>query len=558
MNLSTDRRMQSRKRPVSLVYVELPPSNGGMLRDLSEHGFSLRAMMPLHLSEKLPFSISLNNGVRLDGDAIVVRLEDNGHVAALEFAGLAAHSRDQIRRWLEKFEEPLSREAKAPKPPTVPVSTLEELRQEARTVIAGPPPHAEPLAPPSSLSAPPLIPPQLQQPLPPEPPLPPAPSITAPVQLIEPAPPTPPSVSHQPEVAAALPLLQIKIPLQPTPEPPAPTPEPAPRQSSEAKELPLPHYLRLPENAPPPPPAPKLPPLLKLSSVQPSAHSEPSTETISPAAHSPAVEARPTPNPVPLSEVLIQPPSVAAMHTSPPAKTSASSRVPPPLEPLSLWEAEIDAASPGWMESFTLGRAISIMIFLTLLVGSLVFHREVGQALIWLGQQIAGGKPQETSQATQPMLSTSIVTAQSPAATASSPPAPASAPQEATSSENKKVALPPSETSAAPQTEANRGPDAVPADSSFGNGQNEYQRAMQILKTPSRKAELSEAIRLLWLAVRKNHVGAEITLAELYHQGRGVPKSCDQTRILLSAAARRGSPDANKRLQEFQREGCQD
>src|SRR5215468_12469648 len=148
MNVQTDRRTQSRKRPLSLVYVELPPSNGGMLRDLNEYGFSLRAMMPLRLLEKLAFSIALDNGVRIDGDAIVVRLEDKGHIAALEFAGLAAHSRDQIRRWLEKFDEPLSREAALPKPPKEPASTFEELREEARTVAARPSvPQIEPELP---------------------------------------------------------------------------------------------------------------------------------------------------------------------------------------------------------------------------------------------------------------------------------------------------------------------------------------------------------------------------------------------------------------------------
>jgi TPR repeat protein len=69
---------------------------------------------------------------------------------------------------------------------------------------------------------------------------------------------------------------------------------------------------------------------------------------------------------------------------------------------------------------------------------------------------------------------------------------------------------------------------------------------------------LPEAVRLLWVAVKAGNVGAEITLAELYHQGRGVPKSCDQTRILLSAAARKGSRDARKRLDDFRREGCRD
>ena len=81
-------------------------------------------------------------------------------------------------------------------------------------------------------------------------------------------------------------------------------------------------------------------------------------------------------------------------------------------------------------------------------------------------------------------------------------------------------------------------------------------RKLRSLRQPNPIAP--EAVSLLWLAVRKNHVGAEITLAELYHQGRGVAKSCDQARVLLSAAARKGSPDARKRLQEFQREICRD
>src|SRR5215469_11459249 len=134
MTVRTERRIQSRKRPLSLVYVELPPANGGMMRDLSETGFALRAMMPLQQSEKVPFSFSLDASARIDGDAIVVWVGDEGRVAALEFAGLPAHSRDQIRRWLEKFDEPLSQESALPKPPKEPASTFEELREEARTV----------------------------------------------------------------------------------------------------------------------------------------------------------------------------------------------------------------------------------------------------------------------------------------------------------------------------------------------------------------------------------------------------------------------------------------
>jgi len=565
MSVKTDRRTQSRKRPLSLVYVELPPSNGGMMRDLNEHGFALRAMMPLQLSEKLPFSISLDNGVRIDGEAIVIRLADNGHVAALEFAGLAAHSRDQIRRWLEKFEEPLAREARAPKP-LARASTLEELRQEARQVIAEPPAqHVDPMAAPRA-PEPPSPPAQLQQPLPPEPPPPPlAPHHALPVipppQRIEPMQPMPSPVAPQTEVAPVSPQAQLEFPAPPAPEPEPPVSvleaATVPTEPSlESAELPLPKFLRQPENAPPP----QLPPLLRLSSVHPGPASEPSKEQVLPDANPPVAETPPVPNPVPLSEILIQPPSVAAAHPLRPRSVSAplpSRVVPAPLEPLSPWESERDTASPGWMESFTLGRAIGIMVLLTLLAGSVVYHREVGHALIWLGQQIAGKEPQEPSQITQPSASPVVSTPAESVGPANAPNPTSSSQQDATAAENKSAApsLVP-KNPAAPRAAAIPTPEVDPTDSSSGTGQQEYQRAMQILKAPSRKAELPDAVRLLWIAIKKNNVGAEITLAELYHQGRGVAKSCDQTKILLSAAARKGSPDAKRRLREFQREGC--
>src|SRR5262249_23922377 len=139
-------------------------------------------------------------------------------------------------------------------------------------------------------------------------------------------------------------------------------------------------------------------------------------------------------------------------------------------------------------------------------------------------------------------------------AAANVPAAASSSPQQSVADENKTVEPP-----AASDHPAANPPANTPAqDSSVSDGQDEYQRAMQILRAPGRRAELPEAVRLLWISVRKNNVAAEITLAELYHQGRGVAKSCDQTRILLSAAARRGCPDAKRRLREFQRERCRD
>jgi hypothetical protein len=64
------------------------------------------------------------------------------------------------------------------------------------------------------------------------------------------------------------------------------------------------------------------------------------------------------------------------------------------------------------------------------------------------------------------------------------------------------------------------------------------------------------AVRLLWAAVEKGNVQAEITLADLYSRGDGVKKSCDQARVLLRAAAEKGSDEASQELATVIRTGC--
>lgn len=81
----------------------------------------------------------------------------------------------------------------------------------------------------------------------------------------------------------------------------------------------------------------------------------------------------------------------------------------------------------------------------------------------------------------------------------------------------------------------------------------EYSKAQQLLHA----GDTSEAVRLLWISVEKGNASAELTLAELYWHGKGVARNCDQTRILLSAAARKGNTDAQKLLHLFEREGCE-
>lgn len=581
MTLKTERRTQLRKRPLSLVYVELPPSNGGMMRDLSEYGFSLRAMMPLQPSEKIPFAFALDTAARIDGQAIVRRLEDGGRVATLEFAGLPSHSRDQIRSWLDKFDEPISPETESETVQSKPSkhSSLTELRTQIRASNSAAP------APPAVENAPA---PQVQR----TPPSRPEPPLETVLPVAEAAPPPPPS-----DLAA--PLRPVPTPesagptVEETPPPPSnegisASPEPALLPVSREIESPPPQEaapappkpkLRWPPEPPFAPPRaqqsidePPLPPLLKLSAGRPG---PPPVEI--PEESDPVAISKPVPEPPAKIQMALPKSEAPAVKEEPvPARAffppPAARRVlPPALEPLSSFEAETDSDTPGWMGSFTPGRAITIMLFLTLVAGSYVYHRELGQALIWLGHQIAGEDSPETSKLVRPEIPAPARTIPEPSPSARAvPPPPLTIQQPPASDEPKGANLPPAaDKTPTPQLKDPTPGSQVPltpvtrpatpaqlADNSAETGQQEYLQALQILRTPSRAAEVPAAIQLLWAAVEKGNTSAEMELAELFRAGKDVAKNCDQARILLTAAARRGNAEAQKRLEALGREGC--
>lgn len=65
-----------------------------------------------------------------------------------------------------------------------------------------------------------------------------------------------------------------------------------------------------------------------------------------------------------------------------------------------------------------------------------------------------------------------------------------------------------------------------------------------------------EAAQWLWKAVAKGNAGATVTLADLYLHGQGVPKNCDQGRLLLDIGAKKGAHGAAERLRNLQAFGC--
>src|SRR5215469_1155140 len=148
MTVDGERRKKLRKKPLSLVYVELPSANGGMMRDLSEDGFAMRAMIPLRAGQQTSFVFSLDEFTRIEGEGVVEWIEENGRIAGVKFVEIPASARDKIDEWLLRSDEPSTEEQDAPIPHP-PAPTMEELREEMRTAPPRPvpPKKEEPSAP---------------------------------------------------------------------------------------------------------------------------------------------------------------------------------------------------------------------------------------------------------------------------------------------------------------------------------------------------------------------------------------------------------------------------
>ena len=79
---------------------------------------------------------------------------------------------------------------------------------------------------------------------------------------------------------------------------------------------------------------------------------------------------------------------------------------------------------------------------------------------------------------------------------------------------------------------------------------------LRLAQTYLQQRNAPEAARLLWKAVGRKNSEAALTLSQLYARGEGVSRNCDQARILLVAAARRGSAVAAQQLRQFDSAVC--
>ena len=91
-----------------------------------------------------------------------------------------------------------------------------------------------------------------------------------------------------------------------------------------------------------------------------------------------------------------------------------------------------------------------------------------------------------------------------------------------------------------------------------GNGFEELAIAENYLNgTQGKASDSAEAAKWLWKSVAKQNSSAALILSDLYLRGNGVAKSCDQARLLLDIAARKGAAGAADRLRNLQAFACQ-
>ncbi len=127
----------------------------------------------------------------------------------------------------------------------------------------------------------------------------------------------------------------------------------------------------------------------------------------------------------------------------------------------------------------------------------------------------------------------------------------------ATADARDRAVVPPGVQAATQRSTLLSPPSGHPAVSDLGSSSPDLRLAQRYLGGSMGVRDPSEAAKLLWRAVGKQNATAAILLSDLYMRGDGVPRSCDQARLLLVAAAKRGSPLATQQLRNLESQGCQ-
>lgn len=103
--MGSERRKCARRILYSPEYLDMGVDNGGVVVDLSEGGLRFQAVGRVEANADVPLSFSLGTGYRIDVEARVVWVSPRGNSGGVAFKKLSSDSRSLIREWLAKPEE---------------------------------------------------------------------------------------------------------------------------------------------------------------------------------------------------------------------------------------------------------------------------------------------------------------------------------------------------------------------------------------------------------------------------------------------------------------------
>jgi hypothetical protein len=559
--MHTEHKSFSEKKPQQLVYLELGVGNGGMMLSLSEDGFRFRAVTPVRANGTLPFAFALDGTHRMEGSGVIEWVEEDGKSGGLRFTEVSQEFRSALSAWLSSDSSGQMASREVTPAAAVPLDTMEKIRQELRSGYPARPavePAAEPKIP-VGTPDPAITEPKPQRvtterksdPVPDERKWPQPCSEQEPEskesqvssRLFPSA--TPNLPEPEPPTVAASAFLKPPMARNPAPAAPVPTIKPkAPKFSAAVLETPV-----------APPALRKMEFTLPAPTIKPAAPKFPAVAPAIPAASPSASDSEPSRPFVPAFEESFEYAWERAKLTAP-----ADS-------------ARVSRAAAGGIITIALGAILGVLAF--------NYRQDIGSLIVQVGHSISGddhsalpasssppAPVQESNPAGQPSNEQKAADKQERPATS----------LPATTGNSSNAGNPPSALSSAkpagPQTDATiigkASPPAaaarqspIPAPASTltpkdsGVGQEEFDAAREILRGNNRQRDMSKAVDLLWSGVRKGFVPAEVTLADLFRRGDGVEKNCDQARVLLVAASKKGSTDARQMLEQVAEQGCQ-
>jgi hypothetical protein len=206
--------------------------------------------------------------------------------------------------------------------------------------------------------------------------------------------------------------------------------------------------------------------------------------------------------------------------------------------------------------SVALWRSIAVLTTAAAIAALLIaYQRDVGASLIWLGQTLTGKtKASGVLPETKPAQPSPAPELNSPSSLPESNPT-SQKPQEADAGQKKMA-----DTGLPAETQAASRGQTQPANlDAVRNGVEKQESVLE--RQPAREKppeiwDAGETVESLWGAVQGGSISAERSLAERFVRGEGVIRNCEQAKVLLKAAANRGSREARLRLYELETEGC--